>query len=726
VALLDTRGRVSQSKTGTLAPASYTYDGKGRLGELTQGAGADSRSAQFSYGTDGNLKTVTDALGRHVDFEHDVLGRVTKQTLPDGRETRTTYDANGNVTSITPPGRPAHIYTYDAGNQVSGYTAPSLGTGSTATTYAYDLEGHPTLITRPDGQTLTFNYNAGGQLSTVTTPSGTYGYSYDSAGRLSTLTESATGINLSYAYDGTLPLSTTWTGPVTGDVSRTYDNNFRTASQSVNGANTVNYAYDNDGLLTSAGDLSLTRDAENGLLSATTLGTVSDAWTYNSFGEPTNYAAKVSGSDAYSATFTRDALGRITTKNETIGAESHNYVYTYDPSGRLTTVEKDATPTTYTYDANGNRLKKVASGVTTNGTYDAQDRLLTYGGNTYTYTDNGELKTKVDATGTTTYTYDVSGNLRNVTLSDGKAIEYLIDGQNRRAAKKVNGTLTQGFLYNDQLQIVAELDGAGTVVSRFVYADRSNVPSFMEKGGTTYRIIADQLGSPRLVVNSADGSIAQKLDYDEFGNVLTDTNPGFIPFAFAGGLYDQNTKLVRFGARDYDPENGRWTIKDPIRFQSGEMNLYGYGMNDPINFIDPTGLSVLGDFFSGSGSYFIGLWRFAQQMGRSFGMLGETAQYNAYREQEILADLIKFTSQNSTARNIAFNSACSYVKNNKARITGRFGTAFGVTLLTSSVPGLGPILSASALTGDVLHLTQQGVETLDAISQATEALLGGE
>jgi hypothetical protein len=61
-------------------------------------------------------------------------------------------------------------------------------------------------------------------------------------------------------------------------------------------------------------------------------------------------------------------------------------------------------------------------------------------------------------------------------------------------------------------------------------------------------------------VNSADGSIAQKLDYDEFGNVLTDSNPGFIPFAFAGGLYDQDTKLVRFGARDYDPE--AWAVDD--------------------------------------------------------------------------------------------------------------------------------------------------------------------
>jgi YD repeat-containing protein len=269
-------------------------------------------------------------------------------------------------------------------------------------------------------------------------------------------------------------------------------------SQSVNGANTVNYSYDNDGLLTNAGDLSLTRDAENGLLSATELGVVNDAWTYNTFGEPTNYTAKASGSDAYSATFTRDALGRITTKNETVGATSHLYVYTYDASGRLTNVQKDGTTAaTYTYDDNGNRTKKVASGVTTNGTYDAQDRLLTYGGTTYTYTPNGELKTKVNASGTTTYTYDVAGNLRKVVMSDGKAIEYLIDGQNRRTGKKVNGVLTQGFLYNSQLQIVAELDGTGAVVSRFVYADRGNVPSFMLKGGTTYRIVCRSIGKPQ-------------------------------------------------------------------------------------------------------------------------------------------------------------------------------------------------------------------------------------
>ena len=73
--------------------------------------------------------------------------------------------------------------------------------------------------------------------------------------------------------------------------------------------------------------------------------------------------------------------------------------------------------------------------------------------------------------------------------------------------------------------------------------------------------------------------------------MITDTNPGFQPFGFAGGVYDRDTKLVRFGARDYDVETGRWTAKDPILFAGGDTNLYGYVLNDPVNFIDPEGLT---------------------------------------------------------------------------------------------------------------------------------------
>ena len=77
--------------------------------------------------------------------------------------------------------------------------------------------------------------------------------------------------------------------------------------------------------------------------------------------------------------------------------------------------------------------------------------------------------------------------------------------------------------------------------------------------------------------------------YDEFGRVTLDTNPGFQPFGFAGGQYDSDTKLVRFGARNYDADAGRWITKDPIGFAGGDSNLYGYVSNDPINQVDPRG-----------------------------------------------------------------------------------------------------------------------------------------
>src|SRR5215472_13745199 len=115
--------------------------------------------------------------------------------------------------------------------------------------------------------------------------------------------------------------------------------------------------------------------------------------------------------------------------------------------------------------------------------------------------------------------------------------------------------------------------------------------AWMVSGGIAYRIFFDHLGSPLLVVNTSTGTIAEQITYDEFGNVLSDTNPGFQPFGFAGGLYDRDTKPLRFGARDYEPSTGRWTAKDPILFAGGDTNLYGYVFDDPLNLIDPQGLS---------------------------------------------------------------------------------------------------------------------------------------
>ena len=124
-----------------------------------------------------------------------------------------------------------------------------------------------------------------------------------------------------------------------------------------------------------------------------------------------------------------------------------------NPAGRLTEVKKNGIAIeSYAYDSNGNRLTftdgTVSPAVTVSGTYDDQDRMLTYGDLQFIYSKSRELGTKTNPTLSQTagLSYDVLGNLKSVTLPNSDLIEYVIDGQNRRIGKKVNGTLVQGFL----------------------------------------------------------------------------------------------------------------------------------------------------------------------------------------------------------------------------------------------------------------------------------------
>ena len=237
--------------------------------------------------------------------------------------------------------------------------------------------------------------------------------------------------------------------------------------------------------------------------------------------------------------------------------------------------------------------------------YDAQDRLRESDGVTYTYTDRGTLYQKGDGSMLETFTYDALGNLTRVERSGFPAIDYVIDAQGRRSAKRVGGSLAKQYVWSGSLRIAAELQG-GDLVSRFIYGNGVTTPDLIVRKGTgstsdrLYRVIADHLGSPIYVVNLADpGDVWLDASYDEWGNVTSfvldgvdqgsDTSAWPIPQGFAGGLFDADTGLVRFGVRDYDPRVGRWTAKDPILFRGGQGNLYVYVGNDPGNWIDPAG-----------------------------------------------------------------------------------------------------------------------------------------
>ncbi|MEO8379705.1 MAG: RHS repeat-associated core domain-containing protein [Acidobacteriota bacterium] len=485
------------------------------------------------------------------------------------------------------------------------------GTGGTE--YIYNVDRELEQIIRPDGSAIAFAYDVGGRLQSVVAPDGSRTFGYDHEGHLASITGAQVG--LSYVYDGSTPVEASWLGDVTGSVIWSYDSDTRLGGESVAGSEVL-FTYDDDGLLERAGALQLVRGAD-GIVDYVRVNASTETFQVNGHGEldsllqqdvhPVTGVPRTLMTMAYS----RDVTGRITGVTESTAGTETSIGYHYDVSGRLDQVTYPSAIVNYAYDRNGNRVAREA--VTTAGTtvetasYDAQDRLLNYEGTQYTYTPNGDLLTKTDPTGTTHYTYDALGNLLKVVLPSGVPIDYLIDAQNRRVGRKLSGVITHRWLYSDQLRIIAELDATGAVSKRFVYGSRTNIPDYMVAGGVTYRIYSDHLGSPRAVVNLTTGVVVQAMRFDEFGYVLSDTNPGFIPFGFAGGLYDVATGLVRFGARDYDAQTGRWTAKDPIGFAGGDSNLYGYVTNDPINATDPSGLTwrsnwnFFSDWVMGSG-----------------------------------------------------------------------------------------------------------------------------
>ena len=592
---LDARGRLLSEQLTGLAPVEYGYDARGRLTSSVEASDTQRREHRLAYNADGWLAAVTDPLGRQTTFTYDAAGRITGQSYPDGRTVGYHFDTAGNLTELVTPNGDRHRFAYTPRDLEERYAPPELApTADPATHYRYSLDKEITEVIRPDGRRLTLDYDAGGRLTAatqhdVTAPIGTTRYDYAPTDGSLTAITAPDGNTLRYTYDGPLPLTEQWLGEVNGTAARAYDDNFRIVERRINGTDPIAFLYDDDGLLTGAGALALGRDAETGLTTATTQGAVTSQRSYNPFGELASERFEVAGAAVMETTYGRDLLGRIFEKSETLDGLAQTERYSYDPAGRLIEVDRDGERTRYHYDANGNRLSRDGPDGLEGGEYDVQDRLVAYNGADYGYTANGERLTRTDAAGTTAYDYDLHGNLLAVALPDGRRIDYLIDGRNRRIGKKVDGVLEQGLLYRDQLNPIAELDGAGNVVSRFVYGDKENVPAYLIRDGVTYRILSDHLGSPRLVIDTETGAVVQRMAYDEFGRVIEDSNPGFQPFGFAGGLYDQDTGLVRFGARDYDPETGRWTSKDPIGFDGGDSNLYGYVLSDPVNAIDPTG-----------------------------------------------------------------------------------------------------------------------------------------
>ncbi len=124
------------------------------------------------------------------------------------------------------------------------------------------------------------------------------------------------------------------TGPVPGALTTAYDNFFRASQIGVNGSS-IAYAYDADGLLTGAGNMTLTRDPGNGLVTGTALGQIATSQSYDSFGRVSGFTAKQGATVLFDEQYQRDNAGNLTKKTVTLNGQTSVYDYAYDSAGRL-------------------------------------------------------------------------------------------------------------------------------------------------------------------------------------------------------------------------------------------------------------------------------------------------------------------------------------------------------------------------------------------------------
>lgn len=573
----------------------YGYDERGRITAILGG----TRQTTFSYDETGNLASITDPEGYTTSYTYDPVGRMTGIARPDGSFVGFAHDRNGNMIALVNPRDVVHGFGYNGVNLNTAYQTPISGTYR----YAYDRDRRLVQTVFPSGKHIDSVYSQG-RLVQIQTPEGNVDFTYLCGSKMETITKG--GESIAYGYDGSLVISETLGGTLNQSLGYVYDQDFNVSSFTHAGQS-VGYGYDLDGLLVASGRFAVSRDSANGLPLAVSDGEVTVARWFNGYGEVETEGYSASGNSLFSFSLVRDNSGRIIEKTETIGGIMIAYNYAYDPMGRLIQVRRNGEVVeAYEYDTVGTRISEVnlLRGISGRSmTYSDEDHLLTAGDTTYTYDFDGFLTNKTNSTNgpnSTSYQYSSRGELLQVILPDGKVIDYLHDPLGRRIAKVVDGIITEKYLWQGMTRLLAVYDGSDNLLMRFEYAD-GRIPVTMTRGGTTYYLTYDQVGSLRAVVD-ASGNVIKQVDYDAFGNILSDSNPGFqVPFGFAGGLHDRDTGLVRFGFRDYDPDVGRWTAKDPILFAGGDTDLYGYCLNDPVNWVDPKGtiLQYISGFMAG-------------------------------------------------------------------------------------------------------------------------------
>jgi len=562
----DAVGRATETMLPDGTVVSFSYDSLGRIVSQTDQAG---NTTSFDYNAAGRLVQVTDALGNSTSYDYDELGNRTSMVDAKGSVTRWAYDSQRRLIKTTLPLGMFETYTYDNTGNVLTRTDYEGNT----TSFEYDSRNRLTRKIFQDGSEVSFTYTSTSQRATMTDSTGVTSYTYDSRNRL--IEVAAPNGTISYTYDpvGNILSMTT----PSGSVSYTYDALNRIATVNDSGGGVTSYQYDPVGNLERVDYPNGTiaqygYDELNRLISVDNLRTDSSIITSHGYDlDPAGNRLRMTEAGGRIVDYTYDALYRLTREEITDPAEGNSSF-------------------SYTYDEVGNRLRMETSTGSVDFTYDANHRMLTSGGRTFTYDANGNLLSAEEGGGITMYGYDFENGMTSIRNSL-VAIDFTYDGDGTRVKTVVNGVETRYLVDSTRFmtKVVEERDGTGTLLARYVYGhslisqDRDGAISYYHQ---------DALSSTRALTNSA-GDVTDTYSYDAFGNLTASSGATTNSFLFNGQQLDSNSGFYYLRARYYDPENGRFSTRDPM---PGDPRMpmsfhpYVYCGNNPVNCTDPTGL----------------------------------------------------------------------------------------------------------------------------------------
>ena len=575
----------------------FLYDARGRKVEEQWGDDDGEMTplvTLYEYDPAGNLVSKTDREGRTTTHAYDSLNRLIRVTGPLGNHTTYTYDSRNNLIALTDANGNTTRFEYDRNNHLLKETRPM----GQETTYSYDGGGNPVDKLDAKNQRTMYHYDDAGRLEKVryynasdhATPVKTVNFTYDKTGNLKTYEDGTT--SGSYTYDDAYRKTseTVDYGPFSRTISHTYYANGLKKTYTNPEGVTYTYAYNDNNQPTEVsipGHGSIIHTSYNWTRpeSMTLLGGSTKKYVY----DPLMRVKKITSKDPAQKViadylYDYDRMDNITART----TEHGEYSYGYDVLCHLINIRSPfLDDEAFSYDPVGNRLTTV-SGII--WAYNENNELEESEHEVFEYDENGNTIKKTEGSEVTHYIYNEENRLSRVKDNIGKVMtEYYYNPLGRRLWKDIDGERVY-FLYSDE-GLVAEYDKTGSLRRLYGYTPGSTWttnPLFMKVGDEYYFYHNDHLGTPQKIT-SASGVVVWSARYESFGRAEVEVETVVNNLRFPGQYFDEETGFHYNYHRYYDPRTGRYLTPDPIGLAEG-LNLFEYGKNNSINYIDSFGL----------------------------------------------------------------------------------------------------------------------------------------